>query len=443
MAENTETETTSTNPLIAALYDTVEEPTVEPTAEPAVESEQPESRTHDPRPENRSGSSLSDFTTDLGEDGLPKEGGAMPEVEQEEVVEETEVKKGLTYKKDSEDPGVLPTFESSTPEPEVKVEKEESELELLPEEAEQLELAKFASSNMSEFKGLDKKFEQFFQRHRDFVDKQLTEDPDVQFDSNNEEYQRFLEINRPGLTSAQVRKIDREMVKSELREEQQKAHSIREEELETKLRTLETQPQVTEELNKFQGDLYKTVPADLKKVMDEQGEVEARKQFPLEFEASDQVLGNTFVFGEELLKINNKLVKYDPRGNEVHRYLRDFIEGQGQTFHQQGGNLRVRDGKQFLPASSYAQAIQAGQSQNYWTFKDTDILDMMKLEATRQISQRIKAEKDRIVAAGYVRPGSSKPPASTSAPAPRSAPRSTTSQTEGGQKSSFLDVLGY
>jgi hypothetical protein len=311
-------------------------------------------------------------------------------------------------------------------------------------------MAKFAAQSIPEFKGLDKQFQQFFKKHREFVDKQLADDPDVEFNQYNEEYQKFLKVNRPNLTAMQINKINRAMVEDTVSKKYDQKFRELEETHKKKLEELDVKPKVEQELTKFDGELYSVVPETLRKVLDEQGEQEARKQFPLEFEISDKVLGNTYALGQELLKVNKRLTPYSPSTNPTHKFLGDFIESQGQLFHQQGGNLRVRDGKQFLPASSYAQALNAGQAHNYWTFKDTDVLEMLKFEAKKQITAGIKKEHDRITSAGYSRAGAPSKPAAPAAtpvvsrPAPRSASKSPSSDIKSSEgKNSFLGILGY
>ena len=295
---------------------------------------------------------------------------------------------------------------------------------------------------MEEFKGLDEKYTTFFKKHREYIDKQLSEDPDVEFNAENYDYQKFLERERPNLTPAQQKNIERTQIKHELREEFKADRAEEVSNLKQEVHEIKTKPELEASINSYTDSLFAVTPDDMKELLLEKGQEEAEKAFPIEFQVSSHILNTASQFGKELLNISNNITAYDPQGNPIHKHLGEFIEGQGQLFHKNGGSMRTREGKQFLPATKFLEAKAAGQSQNYWTFKDEDILDMLKEEAKKQIVEGVKSERARYEAYNGGAPVAA-PVAPTAPSAPRSAPRSPTAPPPKTGENPVMNVLGY
>ena len=74
---------------------------------------------------------------------------------------------------------------------------------LLPEEKEAYNISRWASQNLKNFQGLDKKYIEFFKKHKKFLDD--NKDYDL---SDSDEYKSFLEQNKP---KVDLKRIEREM----------------------------------------------------------------------------------------------------------------------------------------------------------------------------------------------------------------------------------------
>ena len=208
-----EAEQPKENPLFASLFETVE------NEEPVQE----ESELEAPQP-----SSLSEALYDIENNEEVVE-EAQPEEEQAEeaeTTEETEPEAAKPQKKKGKkvkqviDPEV-PKAEEKEPETKVAFAEESEEdkvlKELIPEEREYYDMAKFASDNMGEHDGLDKQFLEYFKKSKNYVEKRLKEDPYADL-TDDYEYKEFVEKNRPKLSQVDAKKIERAMITKQAEE---------------------------------------------------------------------------------------------------------------------------------------------------------------------------------------------------------------------------------
>jgi len=323
---------------------------------------------------------------------------------------------------------------------------------LSPEERERLDLAKFASEiEPKRFGSLAKDYAQFFKEHQEFIERARGEDPDVVFDEENEEYQKFLRKNRPVMSAADVRRLEREQIKYEVRRDSRREI----EELRESQRRLRLEPEIREKVKEFgEASAAAVVPDEYQEVYKEKGLDGLREEFPIEADAVESTVKAVANYGGEFLKLSNGLVDFDEK-NELHNNIARFVEEQGRAFHEKGGDARFFKGKQFLPRSTYAKAAAAGKADKYWTFTDQDILDILQAEGKRHAAAATRAERDRLEKAGYARrrpdpqgggdPPPEKKPEKPAAPKTKASPRqgsSTGGVPEGKGKHPF-SVLGY
>ena len=194
------TEEKASNPLFDALFEAAEEP--------QQEEEQQEEM---PVP-----SSLSEALYDIeNEEPTEEAEEEEPQQEEPEAKEVGEPPEAARPKKKVKK--VKQVIDPEVPKPE-KVEEtkvafsqpEESEedkivKELIPEEKEYYELAKFASENMSEHKDLDKEFLGYFKKSNAYEEKRLKDDPYADL-GDDHEYKEFMEKNRPKFTAQDAKK---------------------------------------------------------------------------------------------------------------------------------------------------------------------------------------------------------------------------------------------
>jgi len=202
--------------------------------------------------------------------------------------EEDDASKRKREKKPSGEEEPLPEFE-----PKPGEERQPSEPaydlddpELSEEERERIELAAFAeTTGDGKYKDLASRYYDYFKAHKDFVAQARDKDPDVEFDEDNEEYQKFLKENRPVLSEREVRKLDREMIKEEIRRENRKEIESQKKEIDR----IKTEPEVNKAVSSFKERARKRVLSDeLSKLIEDEGEKAAREEYGFEMEVYDQ-----------------------------------------------------------------------------------------------------------------------------------------------------------
>lgn len=310
--------------------------------------------------------------------------------------EEKETKK-VSYKKSQKQKESVPEFD--VPRQDDQSEEPEIPSGLNEDDQERAEMAVFAEKNLGEgYNGFGEKVINFLAAHKKFVDDTLAEDPDAVFDETNEEYQKFLRANDPKIPPKTWKKIEKAQWKHEARQEFENEKK----QLEQKVESQNIRPQVDQQLETFEQELIDVLPDDQKGYIKEHGLNAFIEENPFEGEMIMDVLGKNYSMASDLIKINSGLENFDPQ-NSNHKSVAEYIEQQGQKFFERGGDYRMKDGKQFLPASAYQQAVAAGKGNEYWTFASKDILGMLKEESRREVSERTDKELKRLEKAGFVR----------------------------------------
>ena len=366
------------------------------------------------------------------------------EEEPEEKPEENEEPKAVKTEK-LDDPEPLPELEVDEEEvSENPVEDEVAQAlgDFKPseEDLETLELAKYASSKDDKYKDLAKDMASFLKKKQEFIDKH-SDDYGFEFDPNtNEEVAEFIKKHQPKFTAKERKALEREQLKDEVRLE-----ARREAQAENYRRDLESRkPKVAEKVQSFQKEVSDDIiPEDMAAYIKEHGEEAAREKYAFEVPIIEQSMQQVAYYANEFLSLSQGLKSYEPN-NAVHQQISNFVEEQGQIFHKEGGERRIRDGKKFAPRSLYNQ-MAAKQRKSHWTFSDSEILDMVRF----QMREGTKAQIDDVRAklAKYSGQAPAAPPPQEPAPAPKAKPTksagATTSATnQAPNKSAFLDVLG-
>ena len=153
---------------------------------------------------------------------------------------------------------------------------------------------------------------------------------------------------------------------------------------------------------------------------------------------------------ESFVKLAKGLEPFNEKNGD-HTWLVDFIDEEGGDFYQRGGEHRVKEGKSFLPRAHYHEAVRAGKGGQYWTFSDSEIVDLLEVRATRDARANVEGEIKRLEALGFSRGAAptpaKKPAAVEEAPAPKAtrnvvpAPGGDPVDTESGN--TVFKVLGY
>ena len=207
----------SSNPIFNALFKAVEK-------EEPEEEEQEEEFT----PPSSLQSALHDI--EMGEDQPQQEEEATEEPQATEEVKEAP-KKRVARKKRIVDPDFKP--QTKIPPKPQSTNVDTSALN--DAEKERYELAKWASSNVDGYKGKDAEYLQFFRNHKNYLEKRIKEDPDIDF-QEDEDYKRFLAQNKVQFNANEVKeaKIQKQAEENalqkltpEIQKQQRELHRLR------------------------------------------------------------------------------------------------------------------------------------------------------------------------------------------------------------------------
>ena len=87
-----------------------------------------------------------------------------------------------------------------------------------------------------------------------------------------------------------------------------------------------------------------------------------------------------------------------------HKWLMEFIGHQSSVFDAQGGEHKVRDGRQFVTPVKFAELSSSGKdTSKVWTFNNDDILTMLQTHMVESAKTQVKAEEEAAVKRGFVR----------------------------------------
>lgn len=430
------------NPLFKSLFDAVE-PEKEEVETPLV-APQPSSLTealHDielePQPE----------TTEDTE----KEEEVVEEAKQGEPPEAARPKKKSKKVKQVIDPQV--PEQQLAPETETKIafeqqtEEEKVIKELIPEEREYYEMAKFASDNMTEHKDLDKQFLEYFKKSKSYVEKRLNDDPYVDL-NEDQEYKEFVTKNRPEFSPVDAKKIERAIITKQAEEAAEAKVKPEVERLRREQEVARLKPQVEAKKKEYRAQFHKILPEDAQEVLAKDGAEALEKQNPIRYKVMDEITTNLLRFADAFQDITSGLVEYD-QGNQLHKELLDWVEKEQDHYINAGDT--AKDGKTFMRRERFYRTPEEQRTQ-YFTWSDDDLMVLLVYRAQERLKETLKYQEAMLEKAGYVRqaqpqvaqPQPQKKPVETPAPDISPAPR--VSQQEApktkSQTNNVMSILG-
>lgn len=436
------------NPLFKTLFEVGDE--VGEEAEGSVESE--------PEPDADVPMTLSEAVDDISnaEEVEQVEETQEAEVEEAESVDPKaeEVDKGSPKKKklrkvvDPEVPQDLKPAEYNLSEEDE--EEEELDMDLLPAEKEVYKMARFASRNMAEHKGLDKKFKDFFSKSKAYLDKRVSDDPHFDI-ADDHEYSEFMEKNRPQVDQSELKRIEKTMWIDEAKKEARKELAPQQEKLRKEIERTQKAPQVTHAKNSFRQMSQKVViPEDLnEKFSQPNGIEEFKKENPLEFKIIEQVTGELLQAGDTLTDILMSNVDLDI-SNPAHKSLLEWVNTEQDNYINSGQT--EQDGKLFMRRERFF-ALPEDKRSEYYTWSDDDLLKILALRSKERVSSQLEHQRKILEESGYVRATAQPAPQQQVAPkAKPEAPKVPTTPRQGGvikkasspkQDNALLNVLGF
>lgn len=320
----------------------------------------------------------------------------------------------------------------------------EFEAGLLEEEQEQLALARYAEkSDPVKYKGYGARVTKYLKDHQDYLQKH----PEALQPGTEgaEAYKQWLDKANPALPPREARRLEINMAAEKISEQKNREQDEKFAELHDENFRREAEPRIRQETDQFFNKLVEeAVPADFAKLAKEKGIEEAKKQFPMEYRVSAEILTETAGDVEMLKKITTpnprtgRMLQTFDRNNAQHARIYQFMKEQGDNFKngypgetpQQMAARRaaqVQNGKRFLTRDEY-YTLKPEQRAPYWTFNIDQIIAMHGAAARDRIAARLKTEHEMREKEGWVRkPAAAAPiiqptPAPGAPPAPRPTP---------------------
>lgn len=357
-----------------------------------------------------------------------------PKVSKRQSVSKADLDKALDdikneVKRDREKP------QAQAPEPKTAPEGDPYEENLLPEQVEELELARYIETKDDARKGYGKKLLEFYKA----LDKWVT-DPDNDADPDSPEFERFVKDNKPSLPASDRRKFERQMIRDEARQDTLKEIEEREKRMEERLRAIENEPKVEKAVTEFSKSTAEyainNASEDLKPVMEsvtEKGWESAAEEYPVQVEVLKRATDDATSVATEFLRITNGITRYD-EANPYHKFALDFVNEQGEIFRKQGGEAQIQEGKSFLPRGEFHDAVSKDPSaaDRHWTFSNANILHMLSAYSYQRAENAITEIQKNAERLGYsknAQPKNAEPAKKTTTPKedetkPISAPKS-------------------
>jgi hypothetical protein len=307
-------------------------------------------------------------------------------------------------------------------------------------EKERYDLAKWASSNVDGFKGKDAEYLQFFRNHKNYLEKRIQEDPDIDF-QEDEDYKRFLAKNKVQFNANQVKDVrlqkqaeDNALKKltPEIQKQQRELHRLR------------AEPVAKKAIEESKKLIAKAVPAEIMEQF--QKNPQFTKTHALEAKIVDRVLGDANKMIEAFHAIASDIVDFDEK-NPVHIRLSNWINQEQEAFIQSGKTKR--GGRTFVRRERFPN-VPASDRNKYYTFSDSDVIQLLAKRAGDSMSKQISKSLEELQASGFVRQLDSvqktQPPQVEQSvkrmnPSPRPGPSMETSNSDQGENK-VLSLLG-
>ena len=286
------------------------------------------------------------------------------------------------------------------PEPEIVDDTEG----LMDEQKFELELMEAAEKAMPDkYKGHRSRSLKFYKDMEAWVDEQASRDPDFGPENNQREISEYVAKNKPVIDKIDERRIERGLIRDQALREFEEKSSEKFRALEQKTRSIEERPRIQREVEEFRGASLEGDIEALKLISEGKPE-QASEKYPMESSVARQVSDHASQIYQDFLEYNRGLSSFHEK-KESMDFLDKFLEDQGKFFHQNGGESRNREGRQFLPVADYNLEVSrdASASSRYWTFDAADVRELLAASARSQIKQQISDMEKQIAQYGYTR----------------------------------------
>lgn len=276
---------------------------------------------------------------------------------------------------------------------------------LMEEQKMEVELMEQAEAQMPDrYKGFKGKTLAFYKDMNTWLDKKSEDDPDFNYENNAEEIDSYVEKNKPSLSKMDEKKVEMAMMRQQALDEFEEKSSHKFRALEQKTKMIEERPRIQAESDKFRSDVLNIEGLEATALIRTGKLDDAKAQYPMESKIASDVSNYVSQVYEDYMHYERGLATYEEKKDSLN-FLDKFLAEQGQFFSKNGGESRVREGKQFLPVSDYNRTISSdpNKASQFWTFNGFDVRELLAAEARTQIKGSISGMEEQISSYGYVR----------------------------------------
>jgi len=267
--------------------------------------------------------------------------------------------------------------------------------DLTEDELYEVDLAKFAErTNPAKYTGRAKAVVKYIRDHRKVAQELSSEDPDGDI-ASNPKYQRFVKSSRPEFTAGERNRLTLTKIKEEAKRELQaemEEKYVRP--MEQDLRQQKAKPAIQKTVEEFTSQVAAQMPTE--------------EDDPIVQEVTGYIKGQAKLAAEEFLSLSSSIKPFDSK-NQVHTFLADFIENQGQQLVASKSPYLKRGNQTFLPRAQFNSLAPAERAKHF-TFTDEDVLQMLVVNARTITDHAIKEKREYFEKLGYTKaPKATKP----------------------------------
>lgn len=277
---------------------------------------------------------------------------------------------------------------------------------LMDEQKFELELMEYAQKEMADkYPDIRAKSLKFYKDMDTWVEKQTDEDPDFSIENNADEIEAYVSSNKPTLDPLDERRMERSLIREQAVSQIRSESDAKFRQLENKTRAIEERPKIQSESGQFRDSVLDAEGSEALSMIKEGKTKEALEQFPMEASVANEVTERVSKIYEDYMYYDRGLSSFEERRDSM-EFLDKFLAEQGQFFAQNGGEGRVREGKQFLTVAEFNQRMHQdaqGTQARHWTFDSIDVRELLAASARQQIKTSISQMEDQISKYGFVR----------------------------------------
>lgn len=277
---------------------------------------------------------------------------------------------------------------------------------LMDEQKFELEMMEYAQKEMADkYPDIRAKSLKFYKDMDTWVEKQTDEDPDFSMENNAEEIEEYVSKNKPALDPLDERRMERALIREQAVSQIRSESDAKFRQLENKTRSIEEKPKIQSESGQFRDAVLDAEGSEALAMIKEGKAKEATEQFPMETSVATEVADRVGKIYEDYMYYDRGLASFEERRDSM-EFLDKFLAEQGQFFAQNGGEGRVREGKQFLTVAEFNQRMQQdaqGTQSRHWTFDSIDVRELLAASARQQIKISISQMEEQISKYGFVR----------------------------------------